>query len=76
MAAIVPAGSARMQQARCDSYLFSVSDDNVMMNQILSTHSPDNREFHVQPLFLIIEDVMHHANAPLSSILSTTLQVV
>ena len=67
MEAIVAAWSARMQQAR---------DDNVMMNLILSTHSPVDREYHVQPLFLIIEDVMHRAKAPLlGTILSTTLQI-
>ncbi|XP_017224195.1 protein SIEVE ELEMENT OCCLUSION B-like [Daucus carota subsp. sativus] len=63
--AILLTGSARMQQARGDRILFSMSDDNVMMDQILSTHSPDGRKFHVQPLFLIIEDAMHRVNAPL-----------
>nr|XP_017224199.1 PREDICTED: protein SIEVE ELEMENT OCCLUSION B-like isoform X1 [Daucus carota subsp. sativus]XP_017224200.1 PREDICTED: protein SIEVE ELEMENT OCCLUSION B-like isoform X1 [Daucus carota subsp. sativus] len=64
-----------MQQARGDRILFSMADDNVMMDRILSTHSPDGHKFHVQPLFLIIEDVMDHANALLpGSILSTTLQ--
>lgn len=76
MAATVPAGSARMQQAWGDRILFSTSDDNVMMQQILDTHSPDGREFHVKPITLIIEDIMHHANAPHpDTILSTTSQV-
>lgn len=76
MAAIVQAGSARMQQASGNRILFSMSDENVMMDQILSTHCPDGREFHVQPLFLVIEDVMHRANAPLpGTIFSATLQV-
>nr|XP_017224423.1 PREDICTED: protein SIEVE ELEMENT OCCLUSION B-like isoform X3 [Daucus carota subsp. sativus] len=75
MAAIVQAGSARMQQASGNRILFSMSDENVMMDQILSTHCPDGREFHVQPLFLVIEDVMHRANAPLpGTIFSATLQ--
>lgn len=76
MAAIVPSGIAKMQQARGDRSLFSTSDDNVMMKQIHSTHAPDGREFDVKPILLIIEDVMHRATAPLpGTILSSTLQV-
>lgn len=75
MSAIVPAGIAKMQQARGDRSLFSTSDDNVMMKQIHSTHSPDGREFDVKPILLIIEDVMHRATSPLpGTILSNTLQ--
>ena len=76
MAAIVPSGVARMQQARSDRSLFSTSDDNAMMKQIQGTHSPDGREFDVKPILLIIEDVMHRAAAPLpGTIISSTLQV-
>ncbi|XP_074334356.1 protein SIEVE ELEMENT OCCLUSION B-like isoform X2 [Apium graveolens] len=76
MAAIVPAGSARKQQARGDRILFSTSDDNVMMEQILSTHTPDGREFYIKPIPLIIEDIMHRANAPLpGALLSATSQL-
>ena len=76
MAAIVSAASARMLQSIGDRIFFSTSDDNVMMDQILSTHSPDGRKFHVQPLSLIIEDVMHRSNAPLlGTIISTTHRV-
>ncbi|KAL1804509.1 hypothetical protein DCAR_0936160 [Daucus carota subsp. sativus] len=75
MAAIVPSGVARMQQARSDRSLFSTSDDNAMMKQIQGTHSPDGREFDVKPILLIIEDVMHRAAAPLpGTIISSTLQ--
>ncbi|KAK1403243.1 hypothetical protein POM88_002848 [Heracleum sosnowskyi] len=45
------------------------------MQPNLSTHSPDGREFHVEPILLIIEDIMHRANAPLPGIiLFPTLQ--
>lgn len=36
---------------------FATSDDNAMMKQIQSTHSPDGREVEVQPILQVIEDV-------------------
>ena len=57
--AIVP--TTRMPKSRSDRHLFSTSDDNAMMRQILATHAPDGREFDVKPVLNIIEDVMHRA---------------
>ncbi|XP_059657798.1 protein SIEVE ELEMENT OCCLUSION B-like [Cornus florida] len=54
--AIVPAKTR--QQMRTDRSVFSSSDDNAMMKQILATHAPDGREFDVKPILLIVEDVM------------------
>ncbi|XP_058195108.1 protein SIEVE ELEMENT OCCLUSION B-like [Rhododendron vialii] len=49
------------QQSRGDRGLFTTSDDNVMMKQIMATHTPDGREFDVKPLLHVVEDVMHRA---------------
>ncbi|KAM7484165.1 hypothetical protein LguiA_000174 [Lonicera macranthoides] len=57
--AIVP--TTRMHQSRGDRHMFSTSDDNAMMRQILATHAPDGRELDVKPILNIIEDIMHRA---------------
>ncbi|XVF16297.1 hypothetical protein REPUB_Repub10bG0019100 [Reevesia pubescens] len=39
----------------------SMSDDNVMMNQIMTTHAPDGREVDVKPLLYLVEDILTRA---------------
>ncbi|KAJ7957669.1 Protein SIEVE ELEMENT OCCLUSION B like, partial [Quillaja saponaria] len=46
---------------RGNRHLFSASDDNVMVKQILATHAPDDRNFDVTPLLHIVEDIFHRA---------------
>ncbi|KAI3886115.1 hypothetical protein MKX03_029834 [Papaver bracteatum] len=42
---------------RNDRHPFSTSDDNVITNQIQSTHSPDGREVDVTPILHLCEDI-------------------
>ena len=41
--------------------MLSMSDDNVMMKQILTTHAPDGREVDVRPLLYLVEDILNRA---------------
>ncbi|KAK1406069.1 hypothetical protein QVD17_42266 [Tagetes erecta] len=52
----------RTRHARGDRHMFSSSDDNAMMKNILATHSPDGTYIDVIPLLQIIEDIMHRAH--------------
>lgn len=54
--------SAKMQRRR-ERPLFSTSDDTAMMKQVQSTHAPDGREVDVQPIILVIEEILIHAIA-------------
>lgn len=38
-----------------------MSDDNMMMKQILETHAPDGLEFDVKPLLILVEDILSRA---------------
>ncbi|OWM89700.1 protein SIEVE ELEMENT OCCLUSION B-like [Punica granatum] len=40
-----------------DRLMFSSSDDNAMLKQIVSTHAPDGREFEVRPMLHLVEDI-------------------
>ncbi|KAI3818117.1 hypothetical protein L1987_11920 [Smallanthus sonchifolius] len=53
--------TTRARHARGDRHMFSSSDDNAMMKNILATHSPDGTYTDVIPLLKIIEDIMHRA---------------
>ncbi|KAJ0727262.1 putative sieve element occlusion [Helianthus annuus] len=50
------------RRERGHRHLFSSSDDNAMMKNILATHAPDGTYFDVKPLLQIIEDIIHRAN--------------
>ncbi|KAK9050913.1 hypothetical protein SSX86_027538 [Deinandra increscens subsp. villosa] len=52
----------RTRHPRGDRHLFSSSDDNAMMKNILATHDPDGTYFDVIPLLQIIEDILRRAN--------------
>ncbi|MFS8029165.1 putative sieve element occlusion, Thioredoxin-like superfamily, protein SIEVE ELEMENT OCCLUSION [Helianthus anomalus] len=54
--------AAMARRARGDRHMFSSSDDNAMMKNILATHAPDGTYFDVKPLLQIIEDIIHRAN--------------
>ena len=41
--------------------MLSMSDDNVMMKQILTTHAPDGREVDVRPLLYLVEDILNRS---------------
>ncbi|XVE67805.1 hypothetical protein DITRI_Ditri09bG0018000 [Diplodiscus trichospermus] len=41
--------------------MLSMSDDNVMMKQILATHAPDGRDVDVRPLLSLVEDILNRA---------------
>ncbi|XP_076912363.1 protein SIEVE ELEMENT OCCLUSION B-like [Bidens hawaiensis] len=49
--------------------IFSASDDNVIMKQVLDTHLPDGTDVDVKPLIHIVEDILRHAtiNAAIDS---------
>ncbi|KAL9993873.1 putative sieve element occlusion [Helianthus debilis subsp. tardiflorus] len=50
------------QQNRGESNsIFSASDDNVIMKQVLDTHLPDGTEVDVKPLVNIVEEILKHA---------------
>ncbi|KAI3731435.1 hypothetical protein L1987_62623 [Smallanthus sonchifolius] len=53
--------TTRTRLPRGDRHMFSSSDDNAMMKNILATHSPDGTYIDVIPLLKIIEDIMHRA---------------
>ncbi|KVI06803.1 hypothetical protein Ccrd_014842 [Cynara cardunculus var. scolymus] len=60
-----------MQQSTSEgNSIFSATDDNVIMKQVISTHLPDGTDVDVKPLLNIVEDILKHAtiNAdPISS---------
>nr|DAD34397.1 TPA_asm: hypothetical protein HUJ06_005037 [Nelumbo nucifera] len=53
--------SLSAQLPRGERNLFSTSDDNAMMKQILGTHAHDGREVDVKPLLQIVEDIFHRS---------------
>ncbi|KAL3511363.1 hypothetical protein ACH5RR_030764 [Cinchona calisaya] len=44
-----------------ERHISSTLDDTAIINQILSTHAPDSREFDLKPLLIIIQDIMYRA---------------
>ncbi|XP_044465651.1 protein SIEVE ELEMENT OCCLUSION B isoform X2 [Mangifera indica] len=41
--------------------MVAMSDDNIMMKQIIATHTPDGREVDVKPLFFLVQDILNRA---------------
>lgn len=59
---LLPAAPSALQQmTRSDRGTFLSSDDNVMMKQIVATHTPDGREVDVRPLLQVVEDILNRA---------------
>ncbi|KAK4762508.1 hypothetical protein SAY86_008276 [Trapa natans] len=44
-----------------DRVMFSSSEDNAMLKQVLSTHTPDGREFEVRHVLQVVEGIFHRA---------------
>lgn len=61
----------KMQLIKGERHLFSSSDDNVVMKQILGTHSPDGRDIDVRPILNVIEDILKRAS-PTTVVVSFT----
>ncbi|KAL5797079.1 hypothetical protein ACOSQ2_001899 [Xanthoceras sorbifolium] len=61
-----PGGS--QQLIKSDRGMIAMSDDNMMMKQILATHTPDGREVDVKPVFQLIEDILNRATLQASSV--------
>ena len=50
--------SENMQKLiKFDRLKFSASEDNMMLKQIEATHEPDGREFDVNPLLHLVEQI-------------------
>jgi hypothetical protein len=41
--------------------IFSASDDNVIMKQVIDTHLPDGTDVDIRPLVHIVEEILRHA---------------
>nr|XP_043635173.1 protein SIEVE ELEMENT OCCLUSION B-like [Erigeron canadensis] len=54
--------------------IFSASDDNVIMKQVLDTHLPDGTDVDIRPLVHIVEEILRHAtiNAESTSLVGHT----
>ncbi|KAJ6965637.1 protein SIEVE ELEMENT OCCLUSION B-like [Populus alba x Populus x berolinensis] len=52
--------------------MLTMSDDNVMMKQIVGTHAPDGREVDVKPLLLLVEDILKRATQQIDTSLTTS----
>ncbi|KAJ6949424.1 protein SIEVE ELEMENT OCCLUSION B-like [Populus alba x Populus x berolinensis] len=50
----------------------TMSDDNVMMKQIVGTHAPDGREVDVKPLLHLVEDILKRATQQIDTSLTTS----
>jgi hypothetical protein len=50
--------------------MLTMSDDNVMMKQILGTHAPDGREVDVKPLLHLVEDILKRATQQIDTSLT------
>lgn len=59
----VSAANAALQKLikGSDRSALAMSDDNVMMKQVLETHSPDAIEVDVRPLLFLVEDIINRA---------------
>ena len=60
-------GASQQQLMKSDRSMMGMSDDNMMMKQILATHTPNGREVEVKPVFQLIEDILNRATLQVSS---------
>lgn len=47
--------------SRGNRVMFSSSDDNAMLKQVLLTHTPDGREFNVRPVLQVVDGIFRRA---------------
>ncbi|KAI4387726.1 hypothetical protein MLD38_000136 [Melastoma candidum] len=52
--------------------LVTFSDDNVMMKQVVATHSPDGRDVDVRPLLSLVEDILRLAGLGVDGVVMAT----
>lgn len=52
--------------------MLTMSDDNVMMKQIVGTHAPDGREVDVKPLLHLVEDILKRATQQIDTSMTTS----
>ncbi|KAJ7013975.1 protein SIEVE ELEMENT OCCLUSION B-like [Populus alba] len=65
--------NASQQLIRSDrGSMLTMSDDNVMMKQIVGTHAPDGREVDVKPLLHLVEDILKRATQQIDTSLTTS----
>ncbi|KAJ6669957.1 PROTEIN SIEVE ELEMENT OCCLUSION A, partial [Salix viminalis] len=50
--------------------MLTMSDDNVMIKQIVGTHAPDGREVDVKPLLHLVEDILKRATLQIDTSLT------
>ena len=48
--------------------MLMMSDDNVVMKQIVETHAPDGREVDVKPLLHLVEDILKRATLQIDTV--------
>lgn len=60
--------NSMQQLIKNDRNTFTSSDDNILLKQILATHSPDGREIDVRPILHIVEDILNRATLHTESI--------
>ncbi|KAL0549459.1 hypothetical protein IC582_013941 [Cucumis melo] len=53
--------ASRHQLAKGNKFLSAISDDNVMMKQILATHDPDDRDVDTRSLLRLVENILKRA---------------
>ncbi|KAI7741939.1 hypothetical protein M8C21_024318, partial [Ambrosia artemisiifolia] len=72
-----PVHNSMMQQLNGGerNSIFSTSDDNVIIKQVLDTHLPDGTDVDIKPLVHIVEDILRHATikATIDEDVSTSL---
>ncbi|KAL3723050.1 hypothetical protein ACJRO7_035264 [Eucalyptus globulus] len=54
-----------------DRSMIAMSDDSVMMKQVVETHAPDGREVDVKPLLLLVEDILNRATLNVDTLADT-----
>ncbi|KAJ6424000.1 hypothetical protein OIU84_024887 [Salix udensis] len=52
--------------------MITMSDDNVMIKQIVGTHAPDGREVDAKPLLHLVEDILKSATLQIDTSLMTS----
>uniref|UniRef100_A0A7N0RIT2 Protein SIEVE ELEMENT OCCLUSION B-like n=1 Tax=Kalanchoe fedtschenkoi TaxID=63787 RepID=A0A7N0RIT2_KALFE len=58
-----------MQLVKSDRRVFSSSEDTALMRQVQATHVPDGREIQLNPILIVIEDVVRQTSCSIDSIL-------
>ena len=57
-----------------DRSMITMSDDNVMMKQVIETHNPDGRDVDVKPLLRLIEDILNRATLNAGTVATSVME--